>query len=44
MLARITQGWYQFNPKLAVRRNEGEAEGWVPIYQALNLPPIGEFA
>jgi hypothetical protein len=44
LFVRIQQGWYQFNPKLAVRRKEGDADVWVPIYQALNLPFIGEFA
>lgn len=41
---RVAQGWYQFNPKLAVRASQGEAEAWVPIYGALNLPFISEFA
>ena len=44
LFARVTQGWYQFNPKLAVRRRAGEIETWVPIFQALNLPFISEFA
>jgi ankyrin repeat protein/AAA domain-containing protein len=44
LFVRVTHGWYQFNPKLAVRRREGDADVWVPIYQALNLPFIGEFA
>ena len=41
---RVTQGWYQFNPKLSVRRKLGGVETWVPVYQALNLPLINEFA
>jgi Ankyrin repeat len=44
LFVRITQGWYQLNPKLAVRRNQSDAAAWVPIYQALNLSFIGEFA
>ena len=43
LFVRIEQGWYQFNPKLAVR-GPAESEPWVPIFQALNLPFIGEFA
>jgi hypothetical protein len=43
LFVRVAQGWYQFNPKLAVRRAD-DADTWVPIYQALNLPFIGEFA
>jgi hypothetical protein len=27
-----------------VRRRQGEEENWIPIYTALNLPLIGEFA
>jgi hypothetical protein len=40
---RVAQGWYQFNPALAVRRRVAEEESWQPIYQALNLPLIHEF-
>lgn len=40
---RISQGWYQFNPKLMVRRKLGDEESWIPLFQALNLPLIGEF-
>jgi len=40
---RVAQGWYQFNPQLAVRRNQGE-ETWQPIFAALNLPLINEFS
>ena len=43
LFLRVATGRYQFNPKLAVRRY-GEAETWVPIYAALNLPLISEFA
>jgi hypothetical protein len=41
---RVAQGWYQFNPKLSVRRRQGDEEHWTPIYRALNLPLINEFA
>ena len=44
LFVRVAQGWYQFNPKLAVRRKKGDADIWMPIYQALNLPFISEFA
>jgi hypothetical protein len=44
LFVRINQGWYQFNPKLSVRRKQGETEIWVPIYQSLNLSFINEFA
>jgi hypothetical protein len=41
---RVAQGWYQFNPKLSVRRKLGGVESWVPVYHALNLPLVNEFA
>lgn len=44
LFVRICQGWYQFNPALSVRRRQGDAETWVPIYAALNLPFINEFS
>lgn len=44
LFARIAVGWYQFNPLLSVRRKTQDGEIWVPIYQALNLAFIGEFA
>ncbi len=44
LFKRVAQGWYQFNPQLAVRRRQGEEEHWTPIYAALNLPLINEFA
>ena len=44
LFMRVVQGWYQFNPKLSVRRRQGEGDVWVPIHQALNLPLINEFA
>ena len=44
LFTRVAQGWYQFNPKLLVRRRQAEGEIWTPAYQALNLALIGEFA
>jgi hypothetical protein len=44
LFRRFNQGWYQFNPALSVRRMADGAPAWVPIYQALNLPFVGEFA
>ena len=44
LFIRVAQGWYQFNPKLSVRRRRGEEALWVPIYTVLNLPFINEFA
>jgi hypothetical protein len=44
LFRRVSQGWYQFNPRLQVRRKTRDAETWVPLYQALNLPFIHEFA
>ena len=46
LFMRVTQGWYQFNPKLSVRGRQGEGDGelWTPIYAALNLPLINEFS
>ena len=44
LFRRVVQGWYQFNPALAVRRRAGDDETWVPVYQALKLRFLGEFA
>ena len=44
LFTRVAQGWYQFNPKLLVRRKQQDADVWVPIYQALNLAFTSEFA
>jgi len=40
----MTQGWYQLNPKLAVRSGHGEDESWTPVCIALNLKLINEIA
>jgi len=45
LFKRTAHGWYQFNPGLAVRvRSASGAESWQPIFAALNLPLIGQFA
>ena len=44
LFMRVAQGWYQFNPKLAVRRRQGNEEHWIPIFVALNLQLINEFS
>ncbi len=46
LFMRVSQGWYQFNPKLSVRRatTNTDTETWQPIYTALNLPLIREFS
>lgn len=44
LFKRMAQGWYQFNPALSVRRRQADEDSWMPIYQALNLPLINEFA
>lgn len=44
LFKRVAQGWYQFNPQLAVRRRQGNEESWMPIYQALNITLINEFS
>lgn len=44
LFKRVAQGWYQFNPALSVRRKVDGADAWMPVFQALNLPLVGEFA
>ena len=44
LFMRMTQGWYQFNPTLAVRSRHGDDETWTPIFVALNLRLINEFS
>lgn len=44
LFLRLRQGYYQFNPELAVRRRGPEGETWISIYQALNLPLLREIA
>ncbi len=45
LFVRIKQGWYQFNPKLSVRSIDSEnKQGWISVYQALNLSLIYEFS
>ena len=42
LFIRLYQGWYQFNPRLAVRVANGDGESWTPVYSMLNLPLINE--
>jgi hypothetical protein len=44
LFRRVQQGWYQFNPALQVRSAARDSTTWVPVYQALNLRFINEFA
>jgi hypothetical protein len=44
LFMRITQGWYQFNPALAIRRRDASGEQWIPIFEALNLRFVAEAA
>ena len=44
LFKRVSQGWYQISSALSVRRKVGDTDVWVPIYQALNLPFVAEFA
>ena len=44
LFKRVAQGWYQFNPTLSVRRQRDEALSWVPIFEALNLSFVNQFA
>lgn len=44
LFKRMRQGWYQFNPELSIRRKTAEGEIWLPVYEALNLKLVKEFA
>jgi hypothetical protein len=44
LFKRVRMGCYQFNPQLAVRRRQSDEDLWLPIFLALNLPLINEFA
>lgn len=44
LFMRVAQGWYQFNPQLLVRHRQDKEEIWHPIFAALNLPLVNEFA
>jgi hypothetical protein len=45
LFKRVVHGWYQFNPALEVRCRSGAGEEfWLPVFAALNLPLISEFA
>ena len=41
---RVALGCYQFNPALRLRCRVAGEETWEPVFQALNLPLIHEFA
>jgi hypothetical protein len=43
LFQRVATGWYQFNPKLSVRKKQNGEETWVPVFDALNLPFLTEF-
>jgi hypothetical protein len=43
LFVRLSTGWYQLNPKLAIRRRHDGQERWVPLFTALNLPLVYEF-
>lgn len=44
LFKRLTHGWYQLSPVLAIRSRQGAEESWQPVLAALNLPLIKEFA
>jgi len=44
LFVRLVQGWYQFNPALAVRRRDASGESWLAICDALNLRFVAESA
>ena len=44
LFKRRVQGWYQLNPALSIRRRRDGGESWLPVYEALNLRLIKEFA
>jgi hypothetical protein len=43
-LSRRSGRGHQLNPKLAVRRRQGDEETWTPACAARNLPLINEFS
>jgi hypothetical protein len=44
LFKRIAHGWYQINPRLAIRRRAQGVESWHPVLEALNLRLVHEFA
>ncbi|HTX24719.1 MAG TPA: ankyrin repeat domain-containing protein [Steroidobacteraceae bacterium] len=42
LFKRLRQGWYQFNPALAVRVRTATEECWCPVFTRLNLPLVAE--
>ena len=44
LFKRIAHGWYQINPRLAIRRRIQGVESWHPVLEALNLRLVHELA
>jgi hypothetical protein len=44
LFKRIAHGWYQINPRLAIRRRTQGVESWHPVLDALNLRLVHELA
>lgn len=44
LFLRVSNGKYQFNPSLSLRRRGKEGEEWVPVFAALNLALVKELA
>lgn len=44
LFLRVSNGKYQFNPSLSLRRRGKDGEEWVPVFAALNLALVKELA
>jgi hypothetical protein len=44
LFKRIAHGWYQINPRLAIRRRAQGVESWQPVLEALNLRFVHELS
>lgn len=44
LFLRVSNGKYQFNPSLSLRRRSKDGEEWVPVFAALNLALVKELA
>ncbi|MGB4467474.1 MAG: UvrD-helicase domain-containing protein [Azovibrio sp.] len=44
LFKRLTRGGYQFNPRLLVRRVQGDDAGWQPVLDVLNIALVNEFS
>jgi hypothetical protein len=44
LFKRIAHGWYQINPRLAIRRRTQGVESWHPVLEALNLRLVHELS